>query len=264
MRHQIWTFLRLVWGEWASRVTGSLSAILLLLGLVISIAGAFGVRVPADSIIQFAIWILAAICGGQAAYSVWARERVARDQAEAQLVAFRDTRNTPHESGTQLAFRGLKEKSARQFLGLEVRSDALQMSLGTTADFEQIEDRGGCILRTILVCVENIDPSHFISNCKLHAEFDGRNNLLVDNFTLNATERRFVPIVTHHESPSDKFIHIQAPHVSGFFAEAYDHLKIPLSGGLITLNATSAETRPARLPCRAFIDSAGKLKMEKA
>lgn len=63
-----------MWAEWASRVTGSLSAILVLTGLGISIAGAFGAKVPADSIIQLGTWLLAAICGGQAAFSVWARE----------------------------------------------------------------------------------------------------------------------------------------------------------------------------------------------
>lgn len=82
MRHQICVFLRLVWGEWASRVTGSLSAILVLLGLGINIAGAFGVKIPANSVIQLGTWLLAAICGGQASYSAWAKERLARDHAE--------------------------------------------------------------------------------------------------------------------------------------------------------------------------------------
>jgi hypothetical protein len=68
--------------EWSSRVTGSLSAILIFLGLGISVAGAFGAKIPADSIVQLATWLLAAICGGQAAYSVWGRERQARSEAE--------------------------------------------------------------------------------------------------------------------------------------------------------------------------------------
>ena len=74
MRHQVWTFLRLVGREWASLVTGSLSALLLLVGLCISLAGTFGLKIPADSAIQLGTWLLAAICGGQAAYSAWARE----------------------------------------------------------------------------------------------------------------------------------------------------------------------------------------------
>jgi len=74
--------LRLIWGEWSSRVTGSLSAILILLGFGISIAGIVGAKVPHDSIIQLSTWILAAVCGGQAAYAAWARERTARETAE--------------------------------------------------------------------------------------------------------------------------------------------------------------------------------------
>jgi hypothetical protein len=87
MQHTVWTFLRLVWSEWASRVTGSLSAVLVLLGLGISLAGTFGAQIPAASIIQLATWLLAAACGGQAAYAVWGKEREARNAAEAKLVA---------------------------------------------------------------------------------------------------------------------------------------------------------------------------------
>jgi hypothetical protein len=85
IRHPItiWTFLCLVWSEWSSRVTGSLSAILVLLGLGISIASASGVSIPAAPIVQIATWALAAICGGQAGYDVWAKERAARNEAEA-------------------------------------------------------------------------------------------------------------------------------------------------------------------------------------
>ena len=99
MQHPVWTFLRLVWSEWASRVTGSLSAILVLLGLGISLAGAFGVQVPAASIIQLATWFLAAACGGQAAYAVWAKEREARNVAEQKL---RHAYGLSLEAGTSL------------------------------------------------------------------------------------------------------------------------------------------------------------------
>jgi hypothetical protein len=68
-------FLRLVWAEWSTRVTGSLSAVLLLLGLGISVTSAFGVTIPSEGIIQLATWLLAAICGGQSAFSVWNNER---------------------------------------------------------------------------------------------------------------------------------------------------------------------------------------------
>jgi hypothetical protein len=85
MQHPLWTFLRLVWSEWASLVTGSLSAVLVLLGLGISLAGTFGVQIPAASLIQLATWLLVAACGGQAAYAVWSKEYKARLTAEAKL-----------------------------------------------------------------------------------------------------------------------------------------------------------------------------------
>jgi hypothetical protein len=56
--------------------------------------------------------------------------------------------------------------------------------------------------------VKNDDPKQFLSNCKLYldiADRDGsgpRNYLLVDAFTLNASEERFVPIVSFNERPS--------------------------------------------------------------
>jgi hypothetical protein len=86
MQHrQLGTFLRLIGAEWASLVTGSLSAILVFLGLGISIAGAAGVAVPQAAIIQVATWAFAAICGGWASYSVWVRERATREEAETRL-----------------------------------------------------------------------------------------------------------------------------------------------------------------------------------
>jgi hypothetical protein len=82
MPHEVWTFLRLVWAEWASRVTGSSSAVLVLLGLGISLAGTLGWKIPAESVVQLGIWTLAAVCGGQAAYLVWAKEHKARETVE--------------------------------------------------------------------------------------------------------------------------------------------------------------------------------------
>lgn len=186
--------------------------------------------------------------------------------AEADLGSLRgaESEEFGHKSETTLALRQLVEKKTRQQFGLEARGDALRVTFGDTPAFEQTEVRADYIIRTMLVCVENIDTSHFITNCKIHGEFSGGNHLLVDSFTLNATEKRFVPIATHHEMPADKFIHIIAPRVGGFFAEAYDYLKLPLGGALITIHATSAETRPAKLICRVFVDDTGKLKMIKA
>jgi hypothetical protein len=85
MQKHIRMFLGLVWAEWSSRVTGSFSALLVLLGLGLSIAGAFGATVLGESIIQVATWTLAAICVGQAAFSVWARERKTVDELKEKI-----------------------------------------------------------------------------------------------------------------------------------------------------------------------------------
>jgi hypothetical protein len=83
---EIWKFLRLVAGKWASLVTGAFSALLVLLGLGISIVGAFGIKIPSDSIIQLATWTLAAVCCGYAAFSVWHREHVEKEKLQAKLM----------------------------------------------------------------------------------------------------------------------------------------------------------------------------------
>src|SRR5258708_23516056 len=79
------TFLRLVYAEWASLVTGSFSAGLVVLGLAISIAGALGKPIPNEPIVQLATWTLAVLCGGRAAFSVWVREHDTRMVAQAHL-----------------------------------------------------------------------------------------------------------------------------------------------------------------------------------
>ena len=70
-------------------MTGSLSAILILLGFGISIAGMTGTKVPYDSTIQLGTWVLAAVCGYQAAYAIWARERHAREISDTRLSELR-------------------------------------------------------------------------------------------------------------------------------------------------------------------------------
>ena len=85
--HKLGIFLRLVYAEWASLVTGAFSAILIVLGLGVSIASAFGVQIPSESTIQIATWALAAVCGGGAAYSVWAHEHDKKIELENKLAA---------------------------------------------------------------------------------------------------------------------------------------------------------------------------------
>jgi len=147
---------------------------------------------------------------------------------------------------------------------LMARADALKITLGETAEFEHAQPRSDYVIRTVLACVENIDTSHFISNCEASVEINGIDHPLVECFTLNPIERRFIPVAKRHESPIDNFIHIWALPKPGGIGGIQFRPKLPLSGGFITIKAISTETRPAQLVCRVFVDGSGKLKLEKA
>jgi hypothetical protein len=107
--HYALLFLHSAWRDVASRLTGSLSAALILLGLGMSAAD--------SGIIQFAIWLLAAICGGQAAYSIWLREHKERLWFESRInpsliVAFDPTDEGCDSSDGELS-DGTKARSIR-------------------------------------------------------------------------------------------------------------------------------------------------------
>jgi hypothetical protein len=216
-----------------------------------------------------------------AAYRVWTVEREKVIDLEAKLGPIK-IREIEAQEAHAMELRRHAEALERQYtppvienmieamrqkgrvaLGLERDPNALKILVENTPEFEQVQPRGDYVIRTVIACVENKDTSHFISNCKFSITFNTVDYLLVDSFTLNPTERRFIPIATHHETEVDKFIHVAIPRMGGFFAEAYQ-LRLPLSGALITLKATGAEARPAQQVCRIFVDESGKLKMEKA
>lgn len=161
-------------------------------------------------------------------------------------------------------FKEAINRKNRVAMGLERDPNALKIVVGSGSEFEEVHPRPNHVARTVLACAENTDKNHFISNCKVSVEVSGGGTYqLVDSFTLNPTEKRFFPIATHHEADVDKFIHIAVPRVGGFFAEAYN-VRLPLTGGMITIKATSAETRPAQQICHLFVDDSGRLQMEKA
>ncbi len=157
------------------------------------------------------------------------------------------------------------ESVASQSTGNAAQTEerAIEVSLGDGPEFEDARAQGDHICRTIRVCIENPGSSGFVSNCEVHAEFNGVRHLLVNGFTLLASEKRYVPIAIHHEIPSDKFIHVpHGPGGRGFFAEATNYLKLPLTGTLLTIKATCSEAKEARVLCRVFTDDTGKLRYE--
>jgi hypothetical protein len=146
-------------------------------------------------------------------------------------------------------------RKKRVAMGLERDPDALKISIGE----EQTQPRNDYIIRTVCARVENVDSAHFISNCKIVVNANSADYQLVDTFTLNPTEHLTVPVAIHHESEIDKFIHIIVSNIGKTF-----DVKLPLTGALITLKATSAETKAAQLVCRLFVDDTGRLRIEKA
>lgn len=139
--------------------------------------------------------------------------------------------------------------------------NALKIVHANSPEFEKVQARQDYVIRTVIVHVQNTDQSHFISNCKFHVGFNSADYLFEDNFTLQPTEKRIVEIATHHEMEHDKWIHLHV-RVPGGFLVNRGAFRIALSGALLTFKATSAETRPAQLICRIFVDPAGRLRME--
>lgn len=74
----MWTFVRRIVTEWASGVTGNLSAVLFVIGLIFGVLSLFGVTASLYPIVnlisEIAPWVLAVACILQAAYGAWKKE----------------------------------------------------------------------------------------------------------------------------------------------------------------------------------------------
>jgi hypothetical protein len=167
------------------------------------------------------------------------------------------------ESPLESSLRESMRQKSKIAMGLERDPNALKIKHENSAEFEHSQTRQNYIIRTVIVRVANADQSHFISNCKVHLDWNSASYLLQDSFTLNPTEERIIDIATHHEMEHDKWIHLNIPVRGGFFINRAS-FKLPLSGALVKIRATSAEARPAELICRVFVDDTGRLRMENA
>lgn len=248
-------FLAAIVSSWFSGMSGPLS-------VPLTVAAVFVQNDTAKVLLA----LTAVICFWAAAYTVWVRERTARNQTEAAKdeveakvlsVGQADRGSDP----VALAFRARKESQYRQILGVDIRADALRLTLENTDAFQYTKAKADHIIRIWRICVENIDVSHIIKNCKLHVEFNGDHALVHDIGTLNPTEKRFVDVGDHNETTVDPFVHIYAPR-QGLLSESANYPELPI-GNVVTFHATSADTRPTRLSCRLSLDTFGRLRMEK-
>jgi hypothetical protein len=166
----------------------------------------------------------------------------------------------PAIKGVMEAIEGFKDLIDRG----ERDPNALKIAHEDSTEFEQSQPELDYVIRTVIVCIENIDTTHSISNCRVHLEMNGADYLLVDSFTLGPTEKRVVQIATHRRFPGDNRIHLHIPVQYGEYMSSRPRLRVPLSGALLTIKAMSAETRSVQLTCRVFVDESGNLKMENA
>jgi hypothetical protein len=127
-----------------------------------------------------------------------------------------------------------------------------------------------------MIAIKNSNPQHFLSNCKLYldiADQDGgaqKSYLLVDAFTLNATEERYVPIVSYDEPATvsrhaGTHIRLHVPIHGGFLNVGYGWpWQMPVGAYTFTLRATSKEAGPCEVVYKILVDDAGKLHFERA
>ena len=117
----------------------------------------------------------------------------------------------------------------------------------------------------------------FLSNCKFYLDItnpvngEQRTCLLVDTFTLNASEVRYVRIVSYDEAATiskhcGDHIELLVPADGTMFAESFKawprHL--PLVGQAFTLRATSMEGGVREMVCKVWVDGEQTLHFEKA
>ncbi len=152
----------------------------------------------------------------------------------------------------------------------------LQIIFGNGGYFETKRTSGFYKLsHTFSIAVKNEGPARFLSNCKLYLDIADRNNgmqrsyLLVDAFTLNASEERYVQIINFDEPAtvsqhSGDAIQLLVPTSSAYNVGVGWPWQMPLGAYTFTLRATSKETSPCEVACRAWVDDEKKLHFEKA
>jgi hypothetical protein len=124
---------------------------------------------------------------------------------------------------------------------------------------------------TFSVGVKNASQSQFLSNCKIYIDIPDeggvtpKSYLIVDTFTLNATEERLVPIVRFDEPATasghkGSTIQLLIPAGSGYYDVGHGWpWRLPVGAYAFTLRATSKEVGAREVVCRVSVDNAGRL-----
>jgi hypothetical protein len=153
---------------------------------------------------------------------------------------------------------------------------SMDIIVGTGSAFESKQASGLYKTKhTFAVAIKNSDRERFLSNCKLFLDIpdqkDGspKSYLLVDSFTLNASEERYVPIVSYDEPATvsrhaGDSIHLHIPVGAGYDVGYGWPWQMPVGAYLFTLRVTSKEAAPREAVCKVWVDDEGKLRFGKA
>lgn len=97
-----------------------------------------------------------------------------------------------------------------------------------------------------------------------------RSYLIVDAFTLNASEERYIPIVSYDEPATisnytGTHIHLHIPTRGGYFDVGPGWpWQLPVGAYVFTLKVISQQTPPNEVVCKTWVDDLGKLHFVKA
>lgn len=153
---------------------------------------------------------------------------------------------------------------------------ALEVTVGAGGAFEEKRSNGLYKTRhTFSVAIKNNDEERFLSNCKFFLDIsdpkDGtsRTYLLVDAFTLNASEERYVPIVSYDEPATisrhaGDAISLHVPIGVGYDVGYGWPWHLPLGAYSLKLRATSKQTAPCEVTCKIWVDDESHLHLDKA
>ena len=129
---------------------------------------------------------------------------------------------------------------------------------------------------TFSVGIKNASQTQFLSNCKVYLDIPDeggitpKSHLLVDTFTLNATEERVVPIVSFGEPASvsghkGSTIQLLLPVRGGYYDVGQGWpWRLPIGAYTLTLRATAKEVGAREVVCKVSVDDAGRLHFGRA
>jgi hypothetical protein len=179
-----------------------------------------------------------------------------------------DLVDDPGRDRQRLLNRILNGPTAFSRSGSENQTDQLQFNFG-----HETKVANGLYKtdHTFSVGVKNASQSQFLSNCKVYIDIPDeggvtpKSYLIVDTFTLNATEERLVPIVRFDEPSTvsghrGSTIQLMIPVAGGYYDVGWGWpWRLPIGAYTFTIRATAKEVGARQVVCKVSVDDAGRL-----